>query len=115
MWKDFNDLTIIPKEFTICGSLYKINVVESTKDIGDNLGRCSYLRHAIELAKKTEDEDGILTIPDDEFAKTYLHELGHCFLDYYNNSNIEDREAFAQAFSNFMYEYLHTKNNEISG
>lgn len=109
MWKNFNDTDLIPKEFTICGSTYRINMVDSARELNGDIGNISYFEHKINLARNSYIYDDDIHIPDDELAKTYLHELGHCFLEYYNNSNVEDKEAFAQAFSNFMYEYFHTK------
>ena len=102
MWKNFKDSSLIPSEFTICGSKYNVNIAENSSEINNNLGDFCLLKHEIRLAK-IDDE---LEVPEDELLKTYLHELGHCFNYYYNT---EYSEEFANAFANFFYEYLHTK------
>lgn len=100
MWKDFKDTTLIPKEFEIIGTKYKVDILKSLEN--DSLGDFFHLKHQIRLAENSDGEE----IPEDEILKTYLHELGHCFNYYYNSENSEE---FANAFSNFFYEYLHTK------
>lgn len=108
MWKNLDDLAIIPKKFTICGSNYKVNFVESSeRDLNGALGDFSNLTHEIRIALEANvDDSSTMNVPEDELLKTYLHELGHCFNYYYNSENSEE---FANAFANFMYEYLHTK------
>ena len=107
MWKNFEDVALIPKKFTIAGSEYEVKIVESSEDdLGGNYGDFSNLLHELRIALNAKCEDEQVKIREDEVLKTYLHELGHCFNYYYNN---ECSEEFANAFSNFMYEYLHTK------
>ena len=107
MWKDSKNIIVIPKEFTIAGSTYSVEIVEnSEKDLGGALGDSTGLLHEIRVAKTCRFEEDIVNIPEDEFIKTYLHELGHCFGYYYKGDNSEE---FANAFANFMYEYLTTK------
>lgn len=107
MWKNFEDIALIPKRFTIAGSEYKVKTVDSSEDdLGGNYGDFSNLSHELRIALNAKLDDEPIKIREDEVLKTYLHELGHCFNYYYNN---ECSEEFANAFSNFMYEYLHTK------
>ena len=107
MWKDSKNVIIIPNKFTIAGSTYNINIVEnSEKDLGGALGDFSNIFHEIRVAKTCRIDEDIIDISDDEFVKTYLHELGHCFGYYYKGDNSEE---FANAFANFFYEYLITK------
>ena len=107
MWKNSKNIVVIPNKFTIAGSTYNINIVEnSEKDLDGALGDFSNILHEIRLAKTCRIDEDVINISEDEFIKTYLHELGHCFNYYYNN---DCSEEFANAFSNFMYEYLHTK------
>ena len=107
MWKDSKNITIIPNSFTVAGSTYNVNIVEnSEKDLGGALGDFTNLFHEIRIAKTCRLEEDIIDMPEDEFIKTYLHELGHCFGYYYKGDNSEE---FANAFANFFYEYLITK------
>lgn len=97
----------IPSSFKVGGSTFHVNIVEnSEKDLNGALGDSTNLLHQIRVAKTCLDVNGIITIPDDEFIKTYLHELGHCFGYYFNGDTSEE---FACAFSNFFFEYLITK------
>ena len=105
MWKSIENSIVIPKRFVISGSTYNVNIVDCENDI-DALGDFCGLLHRIRLAKKAIIDGELTNIPEDEYLKTYLHELGHCFNYYYNN---ECSEEFANAFSNFMYEYLTSK------
>ena len=107
MWKNFEDTALIPKRFTIAGSEYNVKFVNSSEDdLGGNYGDFSNLSHEIRIALNAKLDDEPIEIRKDEVLKTYLHELGHCFNYYYNN---DCSEEFANAFQNFMYEYLHTK------
>lgn len=107
MWKDSKNIIIIPDEFTISGSTYNVSLVESSeKDLGGALGDFTNFFHEIRLAKTCGFEGDIIEVPEDEFIKTYLHELGHCFGYWYKGDNSEE---FANAFANFMYEYLTSK------
>lgn len=107
MWKDSKNIIIIPNSFIVAGSTYNVNIVEnSEKDLGSALGDFTNLLHEIRIAKTCRLEEDVIDIPEDEFIKTYLHELGHCFGYYYKGDNSEE---FANAFANFFYEYLITK------
>lgn len=106
MWKNIKDSFIIPKKFTVGGSTYNIEIVDSDKNIDGALGDFTDLKHRIRVAKTYSYEGYTLDIPNDEFIKTYLHELGHCFSYYFNG---DQSEEFACAFANFFYEYLITK------
>ena len=82
-------------------------VNNSDNDLDGALGDFVNLAHRIRLAKTYINDKGTMSnIPDDEFIKTYLHELGHCFGYYFNGDSSEE---LACAFSNFFYEYLLTK------
>ena len=106
MWKDFEDLALIPKKFTVGGSEYTVKIANSMDDIDGNYGDFTTLRHKIRVALNGELDNEPIKIREDEVLKTYLHELAHCFNYYYNNEVVEE---FANAFANFFYEYLHTK------
>ena len=107
MWKDSKNIIVIPDEFTISGSTYNVSLVESSeKDLGGALGDFTNLFHEIRLAKTCRVDEDVIDMPEDEFIKTYLHELGHCFGYWYKGDNSEE---FANAFANFMFEYLTSK------
>jgi predicted Zn-dependent protease with MMP-like domain len=106
MWEDFKDLTIIPKEFTISNTVYKVNVLDSTKDLDYNLGDYCSILHEIRLAKHATIDDTKIKISDNDILTTYLHELGHCFGDYYKDDHSEE---LACAFSHFMFDYIKSK------
>ena len=106
MWKNSSNTIIIPEEFIVAGSTYKIEKIDSDDNIGGALGDFEGILHRIRIALKTEADGKLIDVPEDELLKTYLHELGHCFNYYYNT---ETSEEFACAFSNFMYEYLITR------
>ena len=107
MWNNSKNTIVIPKEFTICGSKYDVTIInDSEKELGGALGDFTSLLHQIRIAKTCRLEEDIIDIPEDELIKTYLHELGHCFGYYYKGDNSEE---FANAFANFFYEYLITK------
>lgn len=106
MWKDIDDLALIPKSYKIAGNkTVDIAIVESIND-GGSYGDFSDAKSKIRLAKNIKVEDELIEISDEDILRTYLHELCHSMQFYYN---CEYDEAQAQTFSNFMYEYLHTK------
>ena len=108
MWENIKDSFVIPSKFTVGGCTYNIEIVNnSDNDLDGALGDFVNLAHRIRLAKTYINDKGTVSdIPDNEFIKTYLHELGHCFGYYYKGDNSEE---FANAFANFFYEYLITK------
>ena len=107
MWKDSKNIIVIPDEFIISGSTYNISLVESSeKALGGALGDFTNIFHEIRLAQSCRVDEEEINIPEDEFIKTYLHELGHCFGYWYKGDNSEE---FANAFANFMFEYLISK------
>ena len=98
---------MIPKEFKINGIKYNVKLLESSeKDVNYNLGEYCDILHEIRVAKTVRLEENILELSDDDILLTYLHELGHCFGDYYK---CDHSEEFACAFSHFMYDYIKSK------
>ena len=96
----------IPNEFIVGGEKYKVSFFEKSKEIDNNLGDFSNILHEIRLAKSVYFEGEDISLSEDDILKTYLHELGHCFGNYYADDHCEE---FACAFSNFMFEYLKSK------
>ena len=98
---------MIPKEFVINGVKYNVRLLESSeKDVDYNLGDFCDILHEIRIAKTVRLEENIINLSDDDILLTYLHELGHCFGDYYKDDHSEE---FACAFSHFMFDYLKSR------
>ena len=90
---------MIPKEFVINGVKYNVRLLESSeKDVDYNLGDFCDILHEIRIAKTVRLEENIINLSDDDILLTYLHELGHCFGDYYKDDHSEE---FAFSFSHF--------------
>lgn len=95
----------IPNEFKIAGGK-TIKVIQ--KDILEDgrFGVFSPARNEIELGRKVEEENEVYDQTDEDMERTFYHELIHSFQWYYNT---EFSEEMAQTFSNFLYEFMHTK------
>lgn len=94
---------LVPSKFRYACQTYTIKISEK----GDTFGTFDTLRNEIELFLSVEDDNGnYVPVNKEQFKSTYYHELGHC-INF--NWNTETDEAFAQAFANFMMEYLETK------
>lgn len=96
---------IIPKSFCIAGGQ------KHTVEIVDNINHSKYgdfsdAECKIRLARTINVEGEEIELTQEAIERCYLHELAHAFNYAYN---CECDEALAQAFSNFMYEYLKTK------
>ena len=97
--------------FNVVEMLWKTSVTKGSDSINNKSVRYSSFRNGLMRISNDgityiNDKGTISNIPDDEFIKTYLHELGHCFGYYFNGDSSEE---LACAFSNFFYEYLLTK------
>lgn len=90
---------MIPKEFTIGGGR-KIKVCIEEK--GDNFGNWDDRECKINLFKNIDSGE----VCEEDIERTFYHELIHCFQFFYN---CEIDEAQAQTFSNFIYEYIHSR------
>ncbi len=98
---------MIPKEFTINNITYKVHLLESSeKDLDYNLGDYCGILHEIRVAKNVRVNETDIKLSDDDILLTYLHELGHCFGDYYKDDHSEE---FASAFSHFMFDYIKSR------
>ena len=98
---------MIPKEFTINNITYKVHLLESSeKDLDYNLGDYCGILHEIRVAKNVRVNETDIKLSDDDILLTYLHELGHCFGDYYKDDSSEE---FANAFSHFMFDYIKSR------
>lgn len=95
----------IPKKFSIAGG--KIINVNTSDTLEDNLyGDYCDVKSEIRLAKRLDVGNEIVDISDEDMERTFYHELFHCMQYLYN---CEYSESMAQTFSNFMYEFMHTK------
>jgi len=96
---------MIPKSFCIGGG--KKFIVKFVDNINrSNYGDFSDAKSEIRIAKSISTDGEEISINEEDQLRTFLHELFHCFNWMYN---CECDEALAQTFSNFMYEYLQTK------
>ena len=97
----------IPKQFCIAGGK-KINVkVVDNIDDYSTYGNFSAVFSTIKLARKVKCDGKTVIVNREDLERTFLHELIHCMNYFYN---CETDENIAQTFSNFVYEYLKTKN-----
>lgn len=81
------------------GKLYKVT---SHDELDGKYGDFSDLKAEIRLAKNVDGEE----VSDEDYERTFYHELIHC-MNYLYNCDCD--EALAQTFSNFLYEFMHTK------
>lgn len=97
---------IIPKSFCIAGGKkIDVELVNELDDYG-TFGNFSCVTSKIKLAKQVQSDGVTYDVSEEDMERTFLHELCHCMNYYYN---CESGEEFAQVFSNFLYEYLKTK------
>lgn len=96
----------IPKQFCIAGGK-KVDV-EMVDEIDDfsTYGNFSVVHSKIKLAKYVKCEGETVEVSEEDLERTFYHELVHCMNYYYN---CETEEVIAQVFSNFIYEYIKTK------
>lgn len=102
---------MIPTQFNIAGGkTIKVLVREEIKDKdGYKFGKFNDASNTIKIARKLFIDDECYPQTDEDMERTYYHELFHAFQFY---AGMELDEMVAQTFSNFMYEYEHSKNND---
>jgi hypothetical protein len=93
-------LSYIPKKFSLGAQEYEVKIVDHLDD--ENYGEFSYTPPELRVARYTGDE----RIPEKQMLASYFHELVHC-MDYMFDCTTD--EAHAQCFSNFMMEYIESK------
>lgn len=97
----------IPKTFTLASCEYKVEEIE---DIDDNgLGRTYSPLGLIKIAKTWQGKQ----IPQDSRVSTFYHELVHAILDMSEYKDLSRDEAFVQALTNLIVEYLKTVKYEL--
>lgn len=62
--------------------------------------------NTISVAKKVKIDNKDYPQSEEDMERTFWHEMFHCFQFY---AGMECDEMVAQVFSNFMYEYMHTR------
>lgn len=95
----------LPTEFSIAGGKIIKVLKEDILESGSYGDFCD-IKSQIRIAENIKLEGVPQEISDEDIERTYYHELIHCFNYFYN---CECDEALAQTFSNFMYEYMHSK------
>ncbi len=91
----------IPKSFNIAGGK-KIKVSIKDKIENDLYGQFSDIDSEIQIAKNVYNSE----VSEEDMERTFFHEFVHCMNYFYN---CECDESLAQTFSNFLYEFVHTK------
>lgn len=111
MWENSKDVTLIPEYFeTAGGKIIKVRLedtIESSSTKGHYLfGDFNDASSIIRIAKNVpvDGEDFFQT--EEDIERTFWHELFHVFQFY---GGFEMDESLAQVFSNFMYEFQHSK------
>lgn len=89
----------IPSKFKIGGQWFNVKMID---ELEDTYGDFSYTPALIRIAETVDGEK----IPQNQKEATFWHELFHTFQYMYN---CETDESQAQCFSNFMMEFLETK------
>ena len=90
---------MIPSKFKIGAQWFTVELVN---EIDNEYGEFSYTPPVIKIAKTLDGEE----IPQNQLEATFWHEFFHACQYMFN---CETDEAQAQCFSNFMMEFLETK------
>ena len=93
-------LSYIPKSFRLGAQEYEVKIVDHLED--ENYGEYSYTPPELRVARYCGNEK----IPEKQMLASYFHELVHC-MDYMFDCTTD--EAHAQCLSNFMMEYIESK------
>lgn len=111
MWENSKDAALIPEYFKTAGG--KVIEVKLEDTIEDSSIKGHYIfgffndaSNVIKIAKNVpvNGEDFLQT--EEDIERTFWHELFHVFQFY---GGFEMDETLAQVFSNFMYEFQHSK------
>lgn len=99
---------MIPNKFKIAGGkIIKVLTPDFLEDDDEyKFGEFNSGPNIINVAKKVCIDNKEFEQTKEDMERTFLHELFHSFQFY---AGLEMDESEAQVFSNFMYEYLHTK------
>ena len=90
---------MIPSKFKIGGQEFNVEMIE---ELEDNYGEFEYVPPVIRLSRKSNGKP----ISDKQIEATFWHEFFHACQYMFN---CETDEAQAQCFSNFMMEFLDTR------
>lgn len=96
---------IIPNEYKIAGGK-TIKVIKEDVLGEGKFGDFSPAKNEIRIAKKVEEDGSLHKQTNEDLERTFYHEMFHSFQWFYNT---EFSEEMAQTFSNFLYEFMHTK------
>jgi hypothetical protein len=100
---------MIPEKFCIAGRKEIVVIIEDTllNNSGSSIfGYFDDVKNIIKIARKVKSDDEWVDLTPEDIERTYYHELGHVY-QFYNG--LEMTETGAQAFSNFLFEYMNTK------
>lgn len=90
---------MIPSKFKIGGQEFDVEIVE---DLGDSYGEFEYVPPVIKITRKSDGKN----LSTKQMEATFWHEFFHA-CQYMFNCEVD--EAQAQCFSNFMMEFLETR------
>ena len=103
---------MIPSKFCIGGGKeIKIYLVDRLLDDNGNsrFGEFNEASNIIKIAKNVKADSIWYSLTNEDIERTFWHELIHCFQFY---AGMDTDEMVAQTFSNFIWEYNHTKGYE---
>lgn len=111
MWKNSKNSALIPEYFETAGGktveIKLVDKIESSSTKGYYLfGDFNEASNIIRVAKNVPVDGEDFKQTDEDIKRTFWHELFHVFQFY---GGFEMDETIAQVFSNFMYEYQHSK------
>lgn len=99
---------MIPKEFTVAGGkkiiVSKEDLIKSSNEY--IFGDFNTASNVIRIANKVRIDDKNVKQTEEDLERTFYHELVHVFQFY---AGMELDEVMAQIFSNFLYEYVKSK------
>lgn len=93
----------LPKSFKVAGNTITVNIVDELAS--QNYGEFDDINNTITIATSI---NGI-KLTDNQIRSTFYHELIHAFQFYYKSKT---KESEAQVFSNFICEYLDTREED---
>ena len=94
----------IPRKFCIGGG--RVVNVKVLDDLDGKYGDFNDAKSEIRIARTINIDNEDIVISEEDRERTFWHEFVHAMNWYYN---CENDESLAQTFSNFLYEFMHTK------
>ena len=99
-------MTIIPKEFNLCGITITTEVADGLVDEHKVIGCASYTTQSILIDTKAA--------PKETLEQSFVHELVHWILFIMNREELRNDEVFVDIFAHLMYQYMKTARGELT-